>query len=47
VARRIEKLQARNEKRAEMAALTREELLAILTEIVSPEVLKGLALRLQ
>ena len=32
--RRIEKLQARNVKRAGRAALTRDELLAILTEIV-------------
>ena len=34
VARRIEELQARNERKAEMAALTRDELIGILTEIV-------------
>ena len=34
VAKRIEELQARNERKAEMAALTRDELIAILTEIV-------------
>jgi hypothetical protein len=34
VASRIEELQARNERKAEMAALTRDELIAILTEIV-------------
>jgi hypothetical protein len=34
VARRIEELQARNEKKAEMAAMTRDELVQILTEIV-------------
>ena len=31
---RIKELQARNERKAEMAALTRDELIAILTEIV-------------
>ena len=34
VAKRIEELQARNERKAEMAALTRDELVKILTEIV-------------
>jgi phage terminase small subunit len=34
VAKRIEELQARNERRAEMAALSRDELIGILTEIV-------------
>jgi hypothetical protein len=34
VAKRIEELQARNERKAEMAALTRDELIEILTEIV-------------
>ena len=34
VARRIEELQASNERKAEMAALTRDELIGILTEIV-------------
>jgi hypothetical protein len=34
VAKRIEELQARNERKAEMAAPTRDELIAILTEIV-------------
>jgi hypothetical protein len=34
VARRIEELQARNERKAEMAAMTRDELVGILTEIV-------------
>ena len=34
VAKRIEELQARNERKAEMAALTRDELVGILTEIV-------------
>jgi hypothetical protein len=34
VARRIEELQARNERKAETAALTRDELIGILTEIV-------------
>ena len=34
VAKRIEELQARNERKAEMAALSRDELVAILTEIV-------------
>jgi phage terminase small subunit len=34
VAKRIEAPQARNEKKAEMAALTRDELVGILTEIV-------------
>ena len=34
VDKRIEELQARNERKAEMAALTRDELVKILTEIV-------------
>jgi hypothetical protein len=34
VAKRIEELQARNERKAELAALTRDELIRILTEIV-------------
>ena len=34
VARRIEELQTRNERKAEKAALTRDELVGILTEIV-------------
>jgi hypothetical protein len=34
VASRIEELQARNERKAEMAALTRDELIEILTDIV-------------
>jgi hypothetical protein len=34
VASRIEELQARNEQKAEMAAMTRDELIEILTEIV-------------
>lgn len=34
VVKRIEELQARNERRAELAALSRDELVAILTEIV-------------
>jgi hypothetical protein len=34
VAKRIEELQVRNERKAEMAALTRDELVRILTEIV-------------
>jgi hypothetical protein len=34
VAKRIEELQARNERKAEMAAMTRDELLGILTDIV-------------
>jgi hypothetical protein len=34
VARRIEELQARNERKAETAALKRDELVAILTDIV-------------
>jgi hypothetical protein len=34
VAARIEEFQARNERKAEMAALTRDELIGILTEIV-------------
>jgi hypothetical protein len=34
VAKRIEELQVRNERKAEMAALTRDELVKILTEIV-------------
>jgi hypothetical protein len=34
VAKRIEELQARNERKAEMAALSRDELIGILTEIV-------------
>jgi hypothetical protein len=34
VAKRIEELHARNERKAEMAALTRDELIGILTEIV-------------
>ena len=34
MARRIEELQARNERKAEMAALTRDELVGILTEII-------------
>jgi hypothetical protein len=34
VAKRIEELQARNERKAEMAALTRDELIGILTDIV-------------
>ncbi|HEY5812072.1 MAG TPA: hypothetical protein VIT23_05425 [Terrimicrobiaceae bacterium] len=34
VAKRIEELHARNERKAEMAALTRDELVEILTEIV-------------
>jgi hypothetical protein len=34
VAKRIEELQVRNERRAEMAALSRDELVGILTEIV-------------
>jgi hypothetical protein len=33
VAKRIEELQARNERKAEMAALSRDELIEILTEI--------------
>jgi phage terminase small subunit len=34
VAKRIEELQARNQRKAEMAALSRDELIGILTEIV-------------
>ena len=34
VAKRIEELQLRNERRAEMAALSRDELVGILTEVV-------------
>jgi hypothetical protein len=34
VAKRIEELQVRNERKAELAALTRDELVEILTEIV-------------
>jgi hypothetical protein len=34
VAKRIEELQARNERKAEMAAMTRDELTEILTDIV-------------
>jgi phage terminase small subunit len=34
VAKRIEELQVRNERKAEIAALTRDELIKILTEIV-------------
>jgi hypothetical protein len=34
VASRIEELQARNERKAEMAALSRDELTGILAEIV-------------
>jgi hypothetical protein len=34
VAKRIEELQARNERKAEMAALSRDELIGILAEIV-------------
>ena len=34
VAKRIEELQVRNERMAEMAALTRDELVGILTEII-------------
>jgi hypothetical protein len=34
VTKRIEELQARNERKAEMAALTRDELIGILTDIV-------------
>jgi phage terminase small subunit len=34
VAKRIEELEARNEKKAELAALSRDELIGILTEIV-------------
>jgi hypothetical protein len=34
VARRIEELQARNERKAEMAAMTRDELVQILTDII-------------
>jgi hypothetical protein len=34
VAKRVEELQARNERRAELAALSRDELIGILTEIV-------------
>ena len=34
VAKRIEELQARNERKAEKAALTRDELIGILTDIV-------------
>jgi hypothetical protein len=34
VAKRIEELQVRNERKAEMAALSRDELIVILTEIV-------------
>ena len=34
MAKRIEELQARNERRAELAALSRDELIGILTEIV-------------
>jgi hypothetical protein len=31
---RIEELQARNERKAEMAALTRDELIGVITDIV-------------
>jgi hypothetical protein len=34
VAKRVEELQARNERRAELPALSRDELVGILTEIV-------------
>ena len=34
VAKRIEELQLRNERKAEMAALSRDELVRVLTEIV-------------
>jgi hypothetical protein len=34
VAKRIQELQARNEQKAELAAITRDELVGILTEIV-------------
>ena len=34
VAKRIEELQARNERKAEMAALSRDELIKILSEVV-------------
>jgi hypothetical protein len=34
VAKRIEELQVRNERKAEMAALTRDELVGILTDII-------------
>ena len=34
VAKRIKELQARNERKAEIAAMTRDELVQILTEIV-------------
>ena len=34
VAKRIEELQARNERKAEMAAITRDELIGILIDIV-------------
>lgn len=34
MAKRIEELQARNERKAEMAALSRDELVQILTDIV-------------
>ena len=34
VARRIEELQASNKRKAEIAAMTRDELIGILTEIV-------------
>ena len=45
VANRIEELQARNERKAEMAALTRDELVEILAEIVraARDRLRGLA----
>lgn len=46
VSRRIEELQARNERKAEMAALSRDELIEILTEIVHAtraRLLEGLA----
>jgi hypothetical protein len=34
VAKRIEELQARNERKAELVAMTRDELIEILTEVV-------------
>jgi hypothetical protein len=39
VARRIEELQASNERKAEMAAMTRDEVIGILTELSTQPVL--------
>ena len=46
VARRIEELQASNERKAEIAAMTRDELIGILTEIAYQRLARLTASRL-